>query len=113
MFVGDPLYRPFGKDPEQVETELVNSKSSDIEWFRLLAVNQGLASGAPPAAAAEYLEQLEETAGSAVLQEKLGELFAALGQADKARAAFTKASKLSKSPKQKQRIKTALELLKR
>ena len=113
VFVGDPLYRPFGKDPEQVETELVNSKSSDIEWFRLLAVNQGLASGAPPAAAADHLEQLKETAGSPVLQEKLGELFAALGQADKARAAFNKASKLSTSTKQKQRIKTALESLKR
>ena len=31
------------------------------------------------------------------------ELFAALGLADKARAAFTKASKLSTSPKQKQK----------
>ena len=113
VFVGDPLYRPFGKDPEQVETELVNSKSSDIEWFRLLAVNQGLVSGAPPAAAAEYLEELKETASSPVLQEKLGELFAALGQTDKARAAFNKASKLSTSTKQKQRIKTALESLKR
>ena len=111
--MGDPLYRPFGKDPEQVEADLVNSKSSDIEWFRLLAVNQGLASGAPPAAAADHLEQLKETAGSPVLQEKLGEILAALGQADKARTAFNKASKLSTSTKQKQRIKTALESLKR
>jgi len=113
VFVGDPLYRPFGKDPKQIETELVNSKSSDIEWFRLLAVNQGLAGGASPSSAAEYIQQLKVTASSPVLQEKLGELFGVLGQADKARVAFTKASKLSASPKQKQRIKTALESLRR
>ena len=113
MFVGDPLYRPFGKKPEQVEADLLSAKSSDIEWFRLLAVNQGLASGAPEAAAAQHLEQLKETVKSPVLQEKLGELYVALGQVDKARSAFAKALELSKSPKQKQRLKTAIGNLKR
>tara|TARA_Y100001934_G_scaffold138195_1_gene166760 strand:- start:4244 stop:5653 length:1410 start_codon:yes stop_codon:yes gene_type:complete len=113
VFVGDPLYRPFGKKPEQVEADLLSAKSSDIEWFRLLAVNQGLASGAPEAAAAQHLEQLKETVKSPVLQEKLGELYVALGQVDKARSAFAKALELSKSPKQKQRLKTAIGNLKR
>ena len=70
VFVGDPLYRPFGKSPEQVKAELDQQKSPMLEWFHLLSVNQGLASGAPPKAAIEYLQQLPETKGSAVLAGK-------------------------------------------
>ena len=111
VFVGDPLYQPFGKDPKKVEAELLNTKNRDIDWFRLLAINQGLASGAPEAAAIEHIEKLKETPTSAVLQEKLGELYARTSQATKAKTAFTAANKLSQSPKQKQRLKAALEQL--
>ena len=106
VFVGDPLYRPFGKSPEQVKAELDQQKSPMLEWFHLLSVNQGLASGAPPKAAIEYLQQLPETKGSAVLQEKLGELLAASGQAEAALEAYSAALKSSTSPKQRQRLTT-------
>ena len=106
VFVGDPLYRPFGKSPEQVKAELDQQKSPMLEWFHLLSVNQGLASGAPPKAAIEYLKQLPETKGSAVLLEKLGELLAASGQAEAALAAYSAALKSSTSPKQRQRLTT-------
>jgi len=106
VFVGDPLYRPFGKSPEQVKAELDQQKSPMLEWFHLLSVNQGLASGAPPKAAIEYLQQLPETKGSAVLQEKLGELLAASGQAEAALAAYSAALKSSTSLKQRQRLTT-------
>ena len=69
-------------------------------------MNQGLASGAPPKAAIEYLQQLPETKGSAVLQEKLGELLAASGQAEAALAAYSAALKSSTSLKQRQRLTT-------
>ena len=111
VFVGDPLYQPFGKDPKKVEAELLNTKNRDIDWFRLLAINQGLASGAPEAAAIEHIEKLKETPTSAVLQEKLGELFAKTSQATKAKTAFTAANNLSQSPKQKQRLKAAIDQL--
>ena len=104
VFVGDPLYRPFGKAPEQLKAELDQKKSPMLEWFHLLSVNQGLASGAPPKAAIEYLKQLPETKGSAVLLEKLGELLAASGQAEAALAAYSAALKSSTSPKQRQRL---------
>jgi predicted negative regulator of RcsB-dependent stress response len=77
-----------------------------LEWFHLLSVNQGLASGAPPKAAIEYLQQLPETKGSAVLLEKLGELLAASGQAEAALEAYSAALKSSTSPKQRQRLNT-------
>ena len=104
VFVGDPLYRPFGKSPEQLKAELEQKKSPMLEWFHLLSVNQGLASGAPPNKAIEYLNQLPETKGSAVLLEKLGELLAASGQTEAALAAYSAALKSSTSLKQRQRL---------
>jgi hypothetical protein len=106
VFVGDPLYRPFGKSPEQVKVELDQQKSPMLEWFHLLSVNQGLASGAPPKAAIEYLQQLPETKGSAVLLEKLGELLGASGPAEAALEAYSAALESSTSPKQRQRLTT-------
>ncbi len=104
VFVGDPLYRPFGKAPEELRADLARRNSPMLEWFHLLAVNQGLAAGAPAKAAIAYLQQLPKTKGSAVLQEKLGELLAASGQSEAALAAYAAAMKLSTSPKQKQRL---------
>jgi predicted negative regulator of RcsB-dependent stress response len=83
---------------------LTEKKSPMLEWFHLLSVNQGLASGAPPKAAIEYLQQLPETKSSAVLQEKLGELLAASGQSEAASAAYSTALTSSSSTKQKQRL---------
>ena len=104
VFVGDPLYRPFGRAPEELRADLARRNSPMLEWFHLLAVNQGLAAGAPAKAAIAHLQQLPKTSGSAVLQEKLGELLAASGQSEAALAAYAAAMKLSTSPKQKQRI---------
>ena len=75
-----------------------------LEWFHLLAVNQGLAAGAPAKAAIEHLRQLPQTKDSAILQEKLGELLLASGQGAAASAAYATALKLSDSPRQKQRL---------
>ncbi len=111
VFVGDPLYRPFGKTPQEVESNLIKNESSDIEWFRLIAINQGLTSGAPKEAAILHIEQLKEAAKSSVLQEKLGELYADIGKKTKAEAAFKNAINLSKSTKQKQRIDDAIKKL--
>ena len=112
VFVGDPLYRPFGKTPQEVELSLIKTQSSDIEWFRLLAINQGLVSGAPNEAAILHIEQLKESSQSSVLLEKLGDLYNAIGKIAKAEAVFKKAIKFSKSAKQKQRINESIKKLK-
>ena len=79
-----------------------------LEWFHLLAVNQGLAAGVPAKAAIAHLRQLPDTKESAVLQEKLAELLSADGQAESASEAFATAAKLSTSPKQRQRLAAEL-----
>ena len=104
VFVGAPLYRPFGKGPEKIRADLAKRNSPMLEWFHLLAVNQGLAAGAPAKAAIEHLLQLPETKDSAILQEKLGELLAISGQGVAASAAYAAALKLGDSLKQKQRL---------
>ena len=111
MFVGDPLYRPFGKGPEKTRADLIKQNSPMLEWYHLLAVNQGLAAGAPTKAAIEHLRQLTQTKNSAILQEKLGELLMTSGQGAAASAAYAAALKLSNSPKQKQRLAAEQALL--
>jgi uncharacterized protein (TIGR03790 family) len=111
VFVGDPLYRPFGRTPEALRTDLASRNSPMLQWFHLLAVNQRLAAGAPLKVAISHLRQLPETKGSAVLQEKLGALLSAEGQAESATAAYAAAARLSDSPKQKQRLAAALAKL--
>ena len=108
VFVGDPLYRPFGREPEALREDLANRNSPLLEWFHLLAVNQGLAAGAPAKAAIAHLRQLPNTKESAVLQEKLAELLSANGQAESASEAFATAARLSTSPKQRQRLAAEL-----
>ena len=106
VFVGDPLYRPFGKPPGQVKAELEQLKSPMVEWFHLLSVNQGLAAAASPQMAIDYLNQLPETSSSPILLEKLGELLAATNQTKEASDAYAAAAKLSISTRQKKRIAT-------
>ena len=82
-----------------------------LEWYHLLAVNQGLAAGAPTEAAIEHLRLLTQTKDSAILQEKLGQLLMTSAQGAAASAAYAAALKLSKSPKQKQRLAAEQALL--
>ena len=78
--VGDPLYRPFGKNPDQLHQELSPRGSKLVEWSWLRLVNLNLAAGKPLAELVALLEQLETTKHSAVLSEKLGDLYAAQGK---------------------------------
>ena len=113
VFIGDPLYRPFGRDPETVKMELAERNSPMLEWFHLLSINQGLEAGAPAEAAITHLKQLRETKTSAVLQEKLADLLTRNGYTKEAFNAFAIASDLANSPRQKQRLAEAHAKLKK
>src|SRR5213075_354494 len=69
--VGDPLYRPFGKNPEALHVQLERSQNKNLEWSYLRLVNLNLANGKPLADWVNFLEQLELAKHSAVLSEKL------------------------------------------
>ncbi|MBI5773350.1 MAG: TIGR03790 family protein [Verrucomicrobia bacterium] len=102
--VGDPLYRPFGQNPAQLHAALARRKSSLVEWSNLRVVNLQLQRGAPVARAVEFLEKEPEARESAVLQEKLANLYAAQSRTNDAVAATGRALKLATSPLQKLRL---------
>ena len=106
--IGDPLYRPFGKSPEELNAELTRTHSPLLEWSYLRAVNGAISRGAPPAPLENFLENLPLTATSAVLTEKLAELCDYQGKPDAAIEFYRQALKLNPSPEQRIRIRLAL-----
>ena len=106
--VGDPLYRPFGKPPQQLHEELEAKQSKLLEWSHLRVVNLNLVRGSTIAQVANYLETIPTTKGSAVLTEKLGDLYAAQGKPSSTINAYEQALKLDPSPQQSIRIRLNL-----
>lgn len=106
--VGDPLYRPFGRSAQDLNQDLERRRSPLIEWPYLRLADINLANGAPPANVVAFLENAEPTRRSAVLMEKLGELYAALGKPSSAVYACEQALKLSPSPQQRVRLSLTL-----
>jgi uncharacterized protein (TIGR03790 family) len=106
--IGDPLYRPFAREPKELTAELTREHSPLVEWSYLRAVNGALARGVSPVSCEDFLENLPETATSAVLTEKLAELCDAQGKSAPAIQYYQGALKLKPSPEQ--RIRLRLEL---
>ncbi len=106
--IGDPLYRPFGKDPDALQRELERRHSPLREWAYLRLVDFKLARRAPVADAVAYLEQKELTRKSAVLMEKLGDLYEAQGKPAASAWAYEEALKLALSPQQRVRLMLGL-----
>ena len=102
--VGDPLYRPFGKNPDQLQDDLVRRQSKWIEWSYLRLADLNLANGKPAAEIITFLEDLEPTKKSAVLSEKLGDLCLAQGKPSSAVHAYLQALRSGPSPQQRARI---------
>ena len=99
--VGDPLYRPFGKNPDQLYKELAARNSKLVEWSFLRLVNINLVAGKPLAELVALLEQLEETKRSAVLTEKLADLYTAQGKPSSVVSTYRQALQLDPSPQQR------------
>jgi tetratricopeptide (TPR) repeat protein len=110
--VGDPLYRPFGKGPQLLQDELAERQNPLIEWSYLRLVNVQLLRGVPAPQVTSYLEDLSVTASSAVLTEKLADLYAMQGKPSSAIDAYERALTLNPSPEQRIRLRLTLgELL--
>jgi len=106
--IGDPLYRPFGKDPRMLHEALLARHSPLIEWSHLRVVNLSLVHGVSPGKMAQYLQELNVTGWSAVLTEKLGDLRRMEGQTDPAIKSWQQALKLKPSPLQAVRLTLVL-----
>jgi uncharacterized protein (TIGR03790 family) len=106
--IGDPLYRPFGKPLQLIHMELVGRHSPLVEWSQLRVVNLALVHGAPVTAAANYLENITATTNSAVLTEKLADLYEEEGKPSSAIDMYAQALKLGPSPEQRIHIRLTL-----
>ena len=106
--IGDPLYRPFAKEPELLQQELRERHSNLLPWAYLRVLDMNLANGAHIADAVAFLEQLELTKQSALLTEKLADLYAAQGKPSSAAHAYIEALKLQPSPQQRIRLELTL-----
>jgi uncharacterized protein (TIGR03790 family) len=106
--VGDPLYRPFGRQADDLHQDLARRHSKLFEWSFLRLVNLHLAVDQSQAEAAKLLEGMDLTKQSSILSEKLGDLYAALGKPSSAAHAWIEALKLDPSPQQ--RVRVTLEL---
>ena len=106
--VGDPLYRPFKKPPQQLHMELDARHSKLIEWSHLRVVNLNLARGSTIPEVVNYLETIPTTKESAVLKEKLADLYATQGKPSSAVITYQQALKLDPSPQQRIRLRLTL-----
>jgi uncharacterized protein (TIGR03790 family) len=106
--VGDPLYRPFGVNPEEQQVDLQRRHSPLLAWSYLRLLNVNLAAGKPPSQAIALLENLDVMKNSAVLSEKLGDLYASQGKPASAVYAYEAALKLDPSPQQRLRLLLSL-----
>lgn len=106
--VGDPLYRPAGRNPDSLHQELVRKGSKLAEWSLLRLVDLNQANGRPLEQLATFLEEQPLTKKSAVLSEKLAEMYLALGKPSSAVFMYSQALKLDPSPQQRVRLRLAL-----
>jgi uncharacterized protein (TIGR03790 family) len=106
--IGDPLYRPFGKPLQQLVEEQESTHSKWIDWSYLRAANISLSRGKRPAEVASLLQTLPVTKTSAVLTEKIADLYNDAGMPASAIEGYENALKLNPSPLQRVRIRLEL-----
>ena len=106
--IGDPLYQPFNKPPADLHAQLSRTRDPNLEWSFEKLVNLDLIRGIREPQLAQFVENLPLTATSAVLTEKLAELYDMSGKPSSAINAWQAALKLNPSPEQRIRIRLTL-----
>jgi uncharacterized protein (TIGR03790 family) len=106
--IGDPLYRPFGKSPREQHEALERRQSKLIEWADLRIVDEGLVLGATPAEMTAYFQNPDVPQDSAVLTEKLADLYHKQGQDELSILSLHRALTFNPSPQQRVRLTLTL-----
>jgi uncharacterized protein (TIGR03790 family) len=106
--IGDPLYRPFGKNPQFQHQALLNRHSPLVEWSHLLVVNRNLLLGSTPEEMIGYIKCVDPTRKSPVLTEKLGDLCETAQRPGLAIQYYQDALKLNPTPQQAVRLTLVL-----
>jgi len=103
--IGDPLYRPFGKSLQALLDEQQKTHAKSLDWTYVRAVNVNLFHGKSLAEMSFFLQSLPLTMQSAVLSEKLADLYNAEGKPASTVEMYENALKLPTSPLQRVRIR--------
>lgn len=106
--VGDPLYRPFKKPPQELHAELTQQKNPLLEWSYLRLANLTLNHGTHASVVCGLIESLDLATNSPVLTEKLADLYSSLGKPSSAILTYENALKLNPSPEQRIRLRLTL-----
>ncbi len=106
--IGDPLYRPYALNPQQLHERLARDKNPLIEWSHQRVVDLNRAIGSRDTEMVAYLEQTPDTVESAVLSETLGDLYGALGKPNSAVLMYRRALTKATSRPHKARLSMAL-----
>jgi uncharacterized protein (TIGR03790 family) len=109
--IGDPLYCPFAKPPQEYHKILYQKRSPLLEWSHLKIVDLNEATECPRSDIITYLETIPDTRKSAILQEKLGDVYSADKNYTKSISAYQQALKLKPSTQQKYRLTFTLAKL--
>ena len=96
--VGDPLYRPFSSPLRTLIAEQQRTHSKQIEWSYLRLANAKQMQSQRLFDVSAFLESLPETKESAVLSEKLADVYDEEGKPSSAIEAYEIALKLGPSP---------------
>jgi hypothetical protein len=102
--IGDPLYRPFGRSMQGLYTELDKRGSKLVEWLHLLVMNGNRTPTTTPQDLAAYIEAQPIHRQSAVLTEKLADLYWARKSLGDAVDTTEVALKRGPSPQQRLRL---------
>ncbi len=102
--IGDPLYRPFAIPLQTLHQNLLRRHSKLIEWSHLRVCSRNEVTDLALRELINYLDSQEITKQSAILTEKLGDYYQAIGKKESAARACERALKLDPSPQQKARL---------
>lgn len=102
--VGDPLYRPFGKDPKMLHEYLTACRSPMLAWSHERVINLSLNHHVEPSKLINYLNSIDITQQSPVLMEKMGDLYLMQGLTNLAIDSWQKAMILNPTPLQAVRL---------
>ena len=102
--IGDPLYRPFEKGQKERHEQMETSKSKDLEWSMLMWINFRLAQNAQLDEIVQFYKTNPATQESALLQEKLGDVYKSKGKVIDSLTPYSKALKLTMTPLHKLRV---------
>jgi uncharacterized protein (TIGR03790 family) len=106
--IGDPLYRPFGRPLPEQHLALLAQTNRLAEWSLARVANVSRDRGVGVIEMTTALEETPLTKTSAVLTEKLAELYDALGKPASALATWNRALSLNPTPQQRLRLRLIL-----